>query len=91
MLFFHSSCTVFVLQPLGQHHLLLVAARKGSRRPLVTRDFDLEAADVAVEGIRLLAMIQKRTFLKLFQIRQAEIFADIVNQDETLTFAVFGQ
>ena len=79
------------LEPLGENDLLLVAAGKRAGDLLGAGDLDLNLVDVSGEGQSLFTLPNEAARGEVAEIRQSEVFADRLAEDESLRLAILGQ
>ena len=79
------------LEPLGENDLLLIAARKRAGDLLRAGDLDLNLVNVSGEGLSFLFLPDEAARGEVAEVRQTEVFADRLAEDESLCLAIFGQ
>ena len=79
------------LEPLGENDLLLIAARKRAGDLLRAGDLDLNLVNVSGEGLSFLILPDEAARGEVVEVRQAEVFADRLSEDESLRLTILGQ
>ena len=79
------------LEPLGEHHLLLVSAREIPGPLVLMRHLDAKLVDVPAEGFPLAATIHESKPRERAKVWQCKILTDRLAEHEPLQFAVFRE